>query len=128
MLPVNMAYSQEGSMRGRHSTMKIQLDPQTRTLLQSWLHRQKTPLGQAKRARAMLLLEQGHPFVHTARWVGFTESNLRKWAKRFLEHGVAGLYEKPRPGLTPLFPPEVALHVVKLSCEPPDHLRRSLVQ
>ncbi len=61
MLPVNMAYSQEGSMRGRHSTMKIQLDPQTRTLLQSWLHRQKTPLGQARRTQAMLLLEQGHP-------------------------------------------------------------------
>ena len=115
-------------MPGRHSTMKIQMNPQTRTLLQSWLHRQKTPLGQAKRARAMLLLEQGHPFVHTARWVGFTESNLRKWAKRFLEHGVAGLYEKPRPGRTPLFPPEVALHVVKLACELPDHVGRSLVQ
>jgi hypothetical protein len=50
------------------------------------------------------------------------------WAKRFLEEGVAGLYEKPRPGRTPLFPPEVALYVVKLACERPDHVGRSLSQ
>src|SRR3954468_5804301 len=115
-------------MRGRHSTMKIQMDSQTRTLLQSWLHRQKIPFGQAKRARAILLLEQGYSFVRTARWVGFTERNLRKWAKRFLEQGSAGLYEKPRPGRTPLFPPEVALYVVKLACERPDVVGRSLSQ
>jgi transposase len=115
-------------MRGRHSTLKIQMDSQTRTLLQSWLHRQKTPLGQAKRARAVLLLEQGYPFVRTAEWVGFTERNLRKWARRFLEQGIAGLNEKPRPGRTPLFPPEVALYVVKLACERPDSVGRSLSQ
>src|SRR6266516_3118461 len=76
----------------------------------------------------MLLLEQGQTFVQTAQWVGFTERNLRKWAKRFLAHGIAGLSEKPRPGRTPFFPPEVALHVVKLACERPDHVGRSLSQ
>ena len=115
-------------MRGRRPALSIQMTDQTRTTLQSWLHRQKMPHGQAKRARAMLLLEQGQTFVQTAQWVGFTESNLRKWAKRFLEQGVVGLSEKPRPGRTPLFPPEVALHVVKLACERPDHVGRSLSQ
>jgi len=101
---------------------------QTRTTLQGWLQRQKTPLGQAKRARGMVLLEQGHSYAHTAKRVGLTERNLRKWARRFLEGGLAGLSEKPRPGRAPVFPPEVALYIVKLACERPDHMSCSLSQ
>lgn len=113
-------------MRGRHSTMMIHMSPQTRVTLQGCLRRQKMPLGQAKRARAMLLLEQGHSYVRTAKWVGLTVRNLRKWARRFHECGLAGLSEKPRPGRTPVFPAEVALYIVKLACERPDRLSRSL--
>ncbi len=115
-------------MRGRHAAILIHMNQQTRADLQGWLHRQKTPLGKAKRARAMLLLEQGHSYVHTAKWVGLTERNLRKWARRFYRHGVAGLHEKPRLGRTPVFSPEVALYLVKLACERPDHMDRSLSQ
>lgn len=115
-------------MRGRHSALNIEMTDQTRRTLQSWVRRQKMPYGQAKRARAVLLLEQGQTFVQTAQWVGLTESHIRKWAKRFLEQGVVGLYEKPRPGRTPLFSPEVALYVVKLACERPDAVGRSLSQ
>ena len=46
-------------MRGRHAAVMIQMSQQTRATLQGWLQRQKTPLGRAKRARAMVLLEQG---------------------------------------------------------------------
>ena len=95
-------------MRGRHAGLMIQMSQQTRVTLQGWLQRQKTPLGRAKRARAMLLLEQGHSYAHTAKWVGLTERNLRKWAKRFHGRGVAGLDEHSRPGRTPVFSPEVA--------------------
>ena len=113
-------------MRGRHSTLMIHMTPQTREQLHRWTHRQKTPVGLAKRARAMLLLEQNFTFVRTARYVGLTECNLRKWAKRFHEQGTAGLFEKVRSGRPPLFPAEVALHVVKLACERPDQVGRSL--
>ena len=65
-------------MRGRHAAVMIQMSQQTRATLQGWLQRQKTPLGRAKRARAMVLLEQGHSYAHTAKWVGLTERNLRK--------------------------------------------------
>jgi hypothetical protein len=30
-------------MQGRHSCLRIQMDPPTRVTLQGWLHRQKTP-------------------------------------------------------------------------------------
>ena len=115
-------------MRGRHSRFQIQMTDQTRTTLQSWLHRRKTPYGQAKRARALLLLEQGRTFVQTADQVGLTERNVRKWAKRFLEQGIGGLSEECRLGRPPLFPPEVALHIVKLACERPDSRGRPLSQ
>src|SRR6266571_1136970 len=84
------------------------------------------PGGLVRRAHALLLLEQGYRYTPTAKWVGLTERNLRKWARRFRDQGVGGLYEQPRPGRTPVFPPQEALSVVKLACEWPDQVRRSL--
>lgn len=113
-------------MRGRHSCFRIQMDPPTRVTLQGWLHRQKTPNGLARRARAMLLLEQGQTYLHTASQVGLAECHVRKWARRFREQGIPGLFEKPRPGRVPIFSPEVALHIVKVACERPDQVGCSL--
>ncbi len=113
-------------MRGRRSAWTITLDPLTRTTLQHWVQRRKTPVGLARRARALLLLEQGHSCVQTAKWVGLSDYHVRKWAKRFQERGVAGLREQPRPGRPPVFAPEVALSLVKLACERPDHVGSSL--
>jgi transposase len=115
-------------MRGRRSAWTITLDPLTRTTFQHWVQRRKTPVGLARRARAMLLLEQGHSCVQTAKWVGLSDYHVRKWAKRFQERGVAGLREQPRPGRPPVFAPEVALYLVKLACERPDHVGSSLSQ
>jgi hypothetical protein len=58
-------------MRGRRSALSIQMIDQSRTTLQGWVHRQKIPHGQAKWARALLLLEQGHTFVPTAQYSRF---------------------------------------------------------
>ena len=77
-------------MRGRRSALSIDMTTQTRRTLQSWLNRPKTPYGQARRARAILLLEQGKTFVEAAQRVGLNESSVRKWARRFLEQGIAG--------------------------------------
>jgi transposase len=115
-------------MRGRHSAWVIRIDEHTRATLQRWLRQQKTSLGLARRARSLLLLEQGLSYVSTARQVGLAEHNLRKWVKRFSEQGPAGLSEQPRPGRLPVFSPEIALHVVKLACERQDRVGRSLSQ
>ena len=102
-------------MQGRQSTLRIQMSESTRATLQKWLSRRKTPVGLAKRARAMLLLAEGRTSISIARQIGLAECHVRKWAKRFIEQGVVGLSEKPRPGRLPLFAPEVALHVVKFA-------------
>lgn len=65
-------------MRGRTSALKIDMDAESRTILLSWLRRQKTPAGLVKRARAMLLLADGQTYAHTSKQVGLSERHLRK--------------------------------------------------
>src|SRR4028118_682212 len=92
-------------MRGRTSSIKISLTSQQREALQTLLRRQNAPVGLAKRARAVLLLAEGESFSQTSERVGLGERHLRKWARRFMERGVEGLQERPRPGRVPVFSP-----------------------
>ena len=96
-------------MRGRKPKLIISLDELTKALLQARLRSPKTPLGLARRVRAILLLAEGRPFLHTAQTVGLAERHVRKWAKRFVASGPAGLEELPRPGRTPAFSPRSRL-------------------
>ena len=70
-------------MRGRPSTIKIELTSEYREVLLSWLRRQKTPVGLAKRARAILLLADGQTFTHTSQQVGMGERHLRSLGETF---------------------------------------------
>jgi transposase len=115
-------------MPGPLSKVQMTMSDQTRVQIQSWLRCPTMPSGLVRRARAVLLLEQGGRYAPTARQVGLSEFHLRKWARRFGALGIAGLRERPRSGRPPVFPPEVALYVVKLACERPDHFGRSLSQ
>ena len=115
-------------MRGRKPKLIIELDQPTRLELQSLLRSQKTPAGLARRVRAILLLAEGLAFLHTAQKVGLAERHVRKWAKRFQAQGITGLYDLPRPGRKPVFSPEVAFHLTKITCERPDQYGRSLSQ
>lgn len=92
-------------MRGRTSSIKISLTSEQREALASLRRRQKTPVGLAKRARAVLLLAEGESFSQTSKRVGLGERHLRKWARRFIEHSTEGLQERPRPGRVPVFSP-----------------------
>ena len=92
-------------MQGRRSALRIVVDDPTRTILSGWLRKQKTPVALAKRARAMLLLADGHSFAATARQVDLRERHVRKWALRFATCGIEGLYDKKRPGRPPVFSP-----------------------
>lgn len=46
-------------MQGRKSALHIAIDDHTHATLAGWLRRQKTPVGLAKRARAILLFAEG---------------------------------------------------------------------
>jgi hypothetical protein len=95
----------EVAMQGRKTAMIVRMNDATRQELLAWLRAQKTPVGLAKRAWAMLLLANGHSYAATARQVGLRERHVRKWAKRFLREGPAGLHDAPRSGRPPVFSP-----------------------
>ena len=81
-------------MQGRHTAIHIEMPDHTRATLTGWLRKQKTPVGLAKRARAMLLLADGSSFAATARQVELRERHVRKWALRCATQGIDGLSDK----------------------------------
>jgi transposase len=107
-------------MRGRKSKLTIEIEPATREKMEALLRAQKTEAGLARRVRGILLLERDQSFIATAQQIGMSQQHLRKWAKRFVAQGLEGLEDKARSGRRPFFPPEVALHTVKMACELPD--------
>jgi hypothetical protein len=92
-------------LQGRKSTLQVVLDEPTRGELLAWLRAQKTPVGLAKRAWAMILVADGHGFAGAGRQVGMAERHVRKWALRFVRDGIRGLFDSKRPGRPPVFSP-----------------------
>ena len=92
-------------MRGRKSSLTIQLTPEDRAEIERWQRATTGPAGLARRGRLLLLLARGDTFVQAAGTCGISVRHARKWAERFRAQGLDGLRDKPRPGRKPVFPP-----------------------
>jgi transposase len=114
--------------RGRKTSLVIVLSPQERATIERWQRATTMAAGLARRGRMILLLAEGHAHSQVAQWVGVQRGVVRKWAKRVLAQRLDGLADPPGRGAKGGGPPEVALHVVRLACERPDPLGRSLSQ
>jgi transposase len=69
-----------------------------RAVLERWSKRPKTPMSVAQRARIVLLAAEGLNNNTVAERVGVNQATVVKWRKRYLQHGVDGLIDEPRPG------------------------------
>ncbi len=76
-----------------------------RQKLESLLRRTTLAAGLARRARAILLLSQGHSISAVGRLVAMQRRHLHKWMDRFREQGIAGLSVEKRTGRPPVFSP-----------------------
>jgi transposase len=85
-------------MQGCKSAFRLACDDHSRIPCVGWLRRQKTPASLDKRARAILLVAEGHTCAATARQVDLQERHVRKWALRLLASGLDELYNTKRPG------------------------------
>jgi hypothetical protein len=92
-------------MRGRKSALRVVLTPEEHDQLLKSLRCPSTPLGPARRYRAILEVAEGTPLVEVARLVGLTEKHVRKWVQRFLHGRIAGLQDRPGRGRKPVFSP-----------------------
>ena len=92
-------------MRGRKTALHVILTEQERKHLEQRLRSTTTPLGLARRYRAVLGVADGLPLVEVARLVDLTEKHVRKWVQRFLTERLDGLHDRPGRGRKPVFSP-----------------------
>jgi hypothetical protein len=92
-------------MRGRKTSLRVALTAEERGQLELRLRCTTTPLGLARRCRAILGVADGLPVVEVGRLVGLTEKHVRKWVQRFLKDRLDGLRDRPGRGRKPVFSP-----------------------
>ena len=84
--------------RGRTTALTARLTPAERRTLQAWQRAATSSAGRARRGRILLLMAAGVPTSEVAATVGISLRFVYKWVRRFLEKGVEGWTDKPRPG------------------------------
>src|SRR5438045_6347181 len=69
-----------------------------RATLESWTRRRKTAQALALRAKIILACAEGKPNGLVARQTRVRPQTVGKWRSRFLNRGLDGLLDEPRPG------------------------------
>ena len=69
--------------------------------------------------RSTLAAADGASNAAIGRTLGVTDDTVRKWRRRFCQHGLDGLRDQPRTGRPRRFPATVVAEVKALTCELP---------
>lgn len=69
-----------------------------RVAIQARLHRREVTPRVRERLEMVKAADLGHDLAAIAAWSGRSEKTVRRWLRRFIEAGVAGLTDAPRPG------------------------------
>jgi transposase len=93
------------------------LSEEDRATLQRWVARRKTSQALAQRARLILLAADGLPNKEVADRERVTQQTVSKWRGRFVENGVDGLLDAPRPGAPRTISDEDVERVLTLTLE-----------
>lgn len=68
-------------------------------VLEGWVRRRTTAQALAQRSRIVLECADGHSIMEVSRRLRIAPDTVRTWRRRFLEHGLDGLCDEPRPGV-----------------------------
>lgn len=74
------------------------LDAEQRDQLESLANSRALPAGLVSRSKIILMSASGKTNLEIARQLELTKTTVGKWRRRFLAHGVSGLYDELRPG------------------------------
>jgi transposase len=84
---------------------------------------QPARLVQRSRVIQYMLDNPGLPADQAGKLAGYKSKHAgRKWVKRFNEHGIPGLGDKPRPGRPPDHTESVRSYLIDLALQKPDSL------
>src|SRR4051794_38279323 len=76
----------------------VVLDDDERAQLERWTRRRTSARALVQRARIVLLAAGGLKNTEIAAELGITRGMAAKWRARFVDHGLDGLIDEPRPG------------------------------
>jgi transposase len=85
-------------MRTGRPTARLVLSTDQQETLEAWTRRRTTAQALALRARIVLSCSQGGHDAAVAARLGINRGTVGRWRRRFIEHGVDGLLDEPRPG------------------------------
>jgi transposase len=98
---------------------EVRLTPKVRKVLEARCRAPSTAQSQAKRARIVLLAAEGHSTRSIAKEVGVQPRIVSNWRRRFADHGLTGLEERPRGGKEPIYGPATNKRILALLDKPP---------
>jgi transposase len=99
------------------SLAPLQVDDEDRKLLEGYVRRRKTGQQLALRARIVLACAAGESNMAIAHRLDTTRETVGRWRKRFLESGIDGLHDEPRPGAPRTISDEKVEQIVTLTLE-----------
>src|SRR5256712_3206705 len=112
-----MAFSGRESMANR--VRPIAVSAADRRELERLQRSSAARAGLSRRARAVLLMAQGLAGVEIAERTGYTVVQVSRLRRRFAEHGVTGLHDRPRSGRPPTITARKRAQIVALTLKPP---------
>lgn len=91
--------------QGRKSPYVVSLTHEEKERLEYLFRSTTIQAGLARRARMVLLMDEGLSLTEIAERIGIGRGIVRKWIKRFIKKRVQGLGDKPGRGRKPVFSP-----------------------
>jgi transposase len=82
---------------------EVRLTPKIRKVLEARCRAPSTAQRDVKRARIVLLAAEGRSTRSIAEKVGVQPRIVSNWRRRFAEHGLGGLKDRPRAGKKPIY-------------------------
>jgi transposase len=104
-------------MRTGRPKAALVISAEQREQLETWTRRRKTAQALALRARIVLYCAERYRDGDVAEQVGVTRQTVGRWRRRFIESGVDGLLDEPRPGAPRQITDALVEKVVTLTLE-----------
>ena len=98
---------------------EVRLKPKTRKVLEARCRAPTTAQRDVKRARIVLLAAEGRSTRSIAEEVGIQPRIVSNWRRRFAEHGIGGLKDRPRAGKKPIYGKATNKRILALLDKPP---------
>lgn len=101
------------------SASKLTMTEGERQRLQAMVRSQRGRAAEARRARIILLLADGHSYTQISRRVGCSAATISLWKRRFLAQRVAGLRARHRGSTAWVLTPQLAARILTWTRKPP---------